>query len=382
MDIIATIELVFSPFAGPLNTLDRMKAARSRFVPGGQSSPWVVVAILLALIVVAGIVAALWRRRVRHKKQWGKFSNHANRVGLSNEEQSLAIKIAGAAGAQDPNTVFVSDTVFNRGAEKLINRSVRDSGSSGTCGTCAFLLSLRQKLSFQIPSGKAKVASVDLGPIDPGMVLNVLRQRVPEEFEVVVIQPEDSSEGLTVRIEERVDCRPGESWVVRYPRDGILWEFNAWATKVAGQAVSLRPVGKLRWVNRRKFVRVPADNPAHVAPFPFEQADRQKGGPPEFVPARLVEIAGPGLMLETEVQARTGERVLVVLELDDTIVESLATVRRGRPEGATQGPIAVELVGLTTSDVSRLARETNVAAKANEVDPRLGEPVEMAGQEG
>jgi len=101
-------------------------------------------------------------------------------------------------------------------------------------------------------------------------------------------------------------------------------------------------------------------------------------GPPEFVPAVVSELAGPGLCIELPLEVKTGDRVLVVFELsgktdrdsdlrkaDKTApVEVIEDVGEVRHVKAIENgfSIAVELTGLSDSDVNELIRATNAAS--------------------
>jgi hypothetical protein len=155
----------------------------------------------------------------------------------------------------------------------------------------------------------------------------------------------------------------------------------------------------IRFINRRRFLRVPVKKPAFIAHFPFAKtpevssdtsevvseaeqdsanAPASTWGPPEFVPAVVTELAGPGLRIEAPLEVKVGERVLVVLRLDEEkeqdavlvqegkaptskIVEDIGEVRHTK---AIQNglSIAVELTGLSDSDVNELIRATNAAS--------------------
>jgi hypothetical protein len=158
---------------------------------------------------------------------------------------------------------------------------------------------------------------------------------------------------------------------------------------------------ELRFVNRRRFLRVPVTKPAYVAHFPFARAAASPGpknmksfrmyrssagflesrwGPPEFIPAVVTELAGPGLCIETSLKLQVGDRILVVFRLDEEenqdstgrktesdkkakskIVEDIGAVRhiKAIKNGFS---IAVELTGLSDANVSELIRATNVAS--------------------
>ncbi len=98
-------------------------------------------------------------------------------------------------------------------------------------------------------------------------------------------------------------------------------------------------------------------------------------GAPEFAPATVTEMRGPGLRIETLLDVRAGERVLVVFDLEveplvsddpstmarrSRLIEDIGEVRHVKrlEEGVS---VAVELSGLKDSDVNELIRATNAA---------------------
>jgi len=156
----------------------------------------------------------------------------------------------------------------------------------------------------------------------------------------------------------------------------------------------------MRFVNRRRFLRVPVHKQAFIAYFPFTRkpiADSHEGmksfrmyrssagdsgsvwGPPEFIPAVVTELAGPGLCVEARLELKVGDRVLVVLGLDEEKKQDSAPLVGGDksiPSNIAQDvgvvrhvkaiengfSIAVELTGLSDSDVNELIRATNTAS--------------------
>jgi hypothetical protein len=97
---------------------------------------------------------------------------------------------------------------------------------------------------------------------------------------------------------------------------------------------------------------------------------------PEFKPAILTEIGGPGLRFESDMQVKNGDRMLVVLGLERNggrICEHLGTefahskkrlirdiaVVRNVCEKAERRSIAVELVGLNDNEIDGLVKATN-----------------------
>jgi hypothetical protein len=221
----------------------------------------------------------------------------------------------------------------------------------------------------------------------------------PDTIESTVIENNDTE--LTVQLAKPVKIIFGEVWCARYYFGASVWEFDTSVISCNGDMLVLNHSDQLRFVNRRRFLRVPVNKPAFIAHFPFAKTAAGSGqknmksfrmyrssaeflesrwGPPEFVPAVVTELAGPGLCIETSLKLQAGDRILVVFRLDEEedqdstgrkpesdkkakskIVEDIGAVRHTK--AIKNGfSIAIELIGLSDTDVSELIRATNVAS--------------------
>lgn len=364
-------------WARTLAPLERLGGVKGRFSrPAGGHWLWIA-AGLAAAVVLVGLIALLFhRRRVARRRVWQAFVTRAEQLGLSAEEQSLLAKIARTVRLTNLNAIFTSEEAFHRGVGAMAASNETLDKGNGVCAGCAFLMLLREKLGFQAPPTEARLGTVKLAPMAAGTVLTVVRPLDADSFEAVVTDSKGSEE-LTIVPEVPVDCHPGESWVIRLAQAGTVWEFSALLLRMAGEQVVLKPVGEIRWLNRRRFVRVPTRRPAYVASFPFDKP-LLEGDVPEFVPAALIEIGGPGIELIAPMQAETGQRVLVILELsDERLTESVGVVRRAVPDQLGM-KMSVELIGLNTSEVSELAKATNLAARVAGASAAVGRPRPVA----
>ena len=379
---------ILLPLLGPVGPLQRIRGVGKSFSGGGKATSsttaWLVV--LGGCLVIGGIIGvfAWMQKREQGKARWKQFGQHASSAGLGDEERRLMLNVALGAGVKDPELVFTSEEVFERGLGNVERLAGGANGFGGSgmvmCRSCRFYQSLREKLGFVRAEKKKAPAPTEasLGPLKPGMTLAVVRQQEPQDFEVTLTAAEKSGGELTVKSDEPVGGQAAESWMLRYSEESILWEFSARVVRVADGEFVLKPVSDVRGVDRRRFVRVPVDKAAQIAPFPF-QKDNADPVPPEFAPARLVQLAGPGVVLEADMQAKTNDRVLVVLELEDRSVSGLGMIRRGN-DGADGGEtVAVELVGLDHTQVATLAKETNASiARADQqsAEASNAQPVE------
>jgi hypothetical protein len=163
----------------------------------------------------------------------------------------------------------------------------------------------------------------------------------------------------------------------------------------------------VRFNDRRRFPRVSVNKAAFIMRFPFSsmlisddsEQDSMEGvsntagqswKPPEFVPAVVTELGGPGLLIETPFEVRVGERVVVILKMSDEltlnslgnsrdislrraleqkekstplrIIEDIGEVRRIShiQDGLS---IAVELTGLRNADLNELIQETELSSQ-------------------
>ena len=104
------------------------------------------------------------------------------------------------------------------------------------------------------------------------------------------------------------------------------------------------------------------DRPAHVARFPFFSENPEQEIP-EFIPARLLEIGGPGLLLQASPGAHVGERVLITARLaTNRLVHGLARIRRQSANEKDGAFLGVEIVALDPAEMAELVRQTNLAA--------------------
>jgi hypothetical protein len=225
-----------------------------------------------------------------------------------------------------------------------------------------------------------------------GKKLRITRRKIHDrdsgDIETAVIK--NNSMELTVKLAVPVRSGSGELWRARYYFGASVWEFDTSVVSCDGDILVLNHSDNVRFINRRRFLRVSVNKPALIASFPFARmvagdSDNSKiasgstWGPPEFIPAVVTELAGPGLRIEAPLEIKVGERVLVVFSLDEEggrdliperraakvatskIVEDIGEVRHTK---AIQNglSIAVELTGLSDSDVNELIRATNAAS--------------------
>ena len=403
MTVSVSISFVLEGAWLALTPLERWSAARS-FKDDPSLGRWMAIvcfAVLVVLVVVFWWVSA--RRVKKGRKSTGKsFEEYARQRGLSDRERQFLGIVANKAGLKRPESVFTMGSAFGMGAARVIEEGT---GGEHTADDREMLKTemafLREKLGFggkRSSSGKssAGLSKVTTRQIPVGKKLYITRRKARANVDIESTVVRNSDTELAVTLSQAVTIVFGETWCVRYYSGASVWEFDTTMLSYDGDTLVLNHSDSVRFVNRRRFLRVSVRLRAFVARFPFmspfeasvagrgdgpalPDASAETWAPPRFVPAVVTEIAGPGLRIESPLEVKTGERILVIFCLDEEGSEELG---RGDAEGGVTRPmtaedigevrhveaieggfsIAVELTALSDSDVDALIRATNAAS--------------------
>ena len=365
-------------------------AAAGKFNDNSMSAPWLIPAgiIAIAALTVLFFWVSFKRSRQERKSSEQLFLEYARKRGLSDRERQILLSIANKAGLKRNESIFTLTSAFERGVTEMKENFADNQTSEQARQLRTELSFLREKLGFrrQLSSSKSvtnKSKKLSSRQIPVGKTLQMIRQKrdqEPREVESTIVRNSDIE--LAVRLARPIKITFGELWRIRYCYGSSVWEFNTSVVSYDGDILLLDPRDNIRLINRRRFMRVPVKRQALVACFPFSKATESAWGPPEFIPAVVTELGGPGLCIESKLEVKKGERVLVILNLDEEqamnsrsantgilkMVEDIGEVRsvKAVPNGFS---IAVELTGLSDSDVDDLVRVTNAASiKANAGD--------------
>jgi len=365
-----------------------------------------IICALLTIVVLAGLLLLISIRRTRQARKTSNelFLKYAEQKGLSARELQIIVATAARAGIRQKEDVFTMDDAFDRGAAVVIAENIAKGQVPEEIRQLKTEMSfLREKLGFQnqfIPSvagTAAKPKKFSSRQIPAGKSIHITRRmdNVSDEIEAAVI--ENTEMELTAKLVTPLRINFGEVWRVHCYFGVSVWEFDTTVVGYDGNVLVLNHSDEVRFVNRRRFLRVPVNKAGFIAHFPFEKTHQVKGEsktgvsaagqnlssnigrflkPPEFFPAVVTELAGPGLRIEEPMQVKVGDRVLVMFELDkgDTqnqalhgktkpsrIVEDIGEVRHVKTieKGFS---IAVELTGLSDAEIDELVRITNAAS--------------------
>ncbi|HEX41128.1 MAG TPA: hypothetical protein ENN81_03615 [Phycisphaerales bacterium] len=418
---------------GMMDSVFNMAAGLGRYVGGRAGAAWGVLAQLtprerweamqgyktvmterwftISGLAAIGVLSALlfyvtYRRKKQELRVSGRmFDEYARKYGLTAHEKALLRDIARRAGIRRDESIFTLGSAFDRGVGRMVQEQLDGEPLPEQVRSLRMELSfLREKLGFKtvVPHAASTrapdISQLSSRQIPAGRTIHMTRRRGrDDEIEATVVENTDAE--LAVRMTCHVKVTFGEFWCVRYYFGASVWEFDSSVLSFDGDVLGLAHSENVRFINRRRFLRVPVHRQGYIASFPFvapcEEARTQRShgsrssgragciadgswGPPTFVPAVITELAGPGLRVEAGLNVKTGDRVLVVFNLDEDmdagpsdpagphrhagkIVENMGEVRHvtTTAEGAS---IALELTFLSDPAVGELIRATNTAA--------------------
>jgi len=378
-----------------LTPIERWGAAR-RFNTSFVTERWFVLTAVIVLIILAALLIVVsLNRTVRERKVTDNmFSEFADKAGLSERERQVMLDIAAKAGLKQSSAIFTMSNAFERGIARMIEKGFggKQMGTARKEDLRTELTFLREKLGFRKPASisagstrKTRKLSSRQIPVGKKMYITRRKSRQSDSIECTVIKNDEME--LVARLSISLESEHGEAWLARYYFGASVWEFDTSVINSYDDILVLSHSNNIRFINRRRFLRVPVSKPAFIARFPFARTSvgggfvgaKSSWGPPEFVSAVITEFAGPGLRIEAGLDVKVGDRVLVVFSLDEEqnqdsdteqpngkmpvskVVEDIGEVRHIRPirNGLS---IAVELTGLSDSDVNELIRATNAAS--------------------
>ncbi|MFA5423597.1 MAG: hypothetical protein WC374_07025 [Phycisphaerae bacterium] len=349
--------------------------------------------LVFAALIITGFIKFARQRAGQDTNSSNIFHEQANKRGLSEQESRVLLYIARLAELGDSTEIFTMKKAFDLGAHRLTREAAGTMDCENIKRLTAELGRLREKLGYLVRLGEASDAADGDKPssrtIPRGKNVYVTRRTSHgvDDIEATVIA--NSDEGLAVRLPFKVDSMYGEQWQVRYFYGASVWEFDVPVISGQGDVLVLGHSNNIRFINRRRFLRVPVNRRAFIAAFPFEKdVNTDSGGDseksqnvfesglvlPQFIPAVLTELAGPGLRFESALELKINQAVAVVFELEFSrhqqteqqeheirIIQATGRVRHIR-EIEKGFSVAVEMTGLAEAEINELIRATNIAA--------------------
>ena len=379
-----------------LTPIERWHAARLLDSASTDQRLYIILSVAAIIILTVLFIAAGYRHKAKEQNIVNKvFVNYSQRMGLSRLERQILLDIADRTRLKSIESIFTMVTAFDRGATEITKDVLARRGAKASKNLSAQLSVLREKLGFEkkhsTTAGSAANSNKSSSKqIPAGKQLYMTRLNAVDSTEIESTVIENNDVELTVKLNESLESKPGELWSVRYYFGASVWEFETSSISCYGNILVLNHSYNIRFINRRRFLRVPVNKPTFIARFPFarmlqSESDRSSNnisgnswGPPEFVPASVTELAGPGLRVEAPLDVKVGDRVLVILKLSEEedrksnsqrtgktapekIVEDIGEVRHTK-KIKNGFSIAVELIGLSDPNINELVRVTNAAS--------------------
>jgi len=398
-----------------LTPAERFEAMR-KLNTGFMVDRWFITGGIIAIILLSIIFFIVTFNRIRQERRSSGqlFDEYADKRGLSSRERQILFRVACKARLKRNESIYTLVTAYDRGSAVVIEQGLTGHQTSEERKQLEMELSfLREKLGFKkrtplaaIPLTKLKKPSSRQIPVGKKVHMTRRQLQKSEDIEAIIVKNSDTE--LAVRLSDQVKISFGEPWCVRYYFGSSVWEFDSSVVSYDGDMLFLNHNDDVKFINRRRFLRVPVKMSGFVAHFAFERSFNEisgngapmmtrdmvddspvSWGPPKFVPAVITELAGPGLRIETSLKVKVGERILVVFNLAQEcdsdmldynkrlnvpqIVQDIGEVRHVKPIDNWLS-IAVELTGLNDSNVNELIRATNVTAlNTNKSDQLVSE---------
>jgi len=381
-----------------LTPWQKWSAARGMGADGGAGlQKWFTIVLVAILIVLFVMLIKISFNRLQQERQRSErqFLENVRRRNLSVREFHLLQQVIKRGGVRRHDQIFQDLDAFEKGTAHVIAEVVKEQGPQWHARILAEIDFLREKMGFKtqgltevLPAKKTKgPRKLTTRDIPLGKSISITRRfgRMSDEIQALIV--DNTPQHLVITLNKQVKVTFGELWRAHYHFGASVWEFDTSVLSFDGERLILQHSDDVRFINRRRFVRVPARNLAFISRFPFQrhvgpagdllldpQSAQDDWKPLEFVHATVTELAGPGLRVEASLALNVGERILIILRLDDQcdpefekgqtpvsrIIEDIAVVRRCEPQD--QGySIALELVGLADADIDELVRVTNLS---------------------
>jgi len=358
------IYVSWSPLVAQIDAADRFRAVQN--LTSSTSLIWAVP--IAAVISVLGVVLAVSfaRRQMAARNDRVLFATHATHRGLSDAERQCLLQVTEAVDIKQASSIFTLPRAFGRGEEQLLRQGAASMSEADRNRMRTQLASLREKLGFTGRTGQKSDRPSLVDTIETGSHLTAVHPDTGEVTDVTVAGM--ASAELTIHVAGAANVQPGQQWILRYSHGQIIWEFDATVVAHADGKAVLHYCGEVRFVNRRRYRRTETALSAQICDYGF--ASGNDDSQPQFSPATVVEIGGPGLMMvETTHSAAVDDKVLIIVKFRNrSVVQSLAKVRwTGRSLGGLM-IMGVEMIGLSDRDLNILIHESTLAQRALAAD--------------
>ena len=273
MTIASVITTGFTVIFAALTPAQRWQAARQPDSSFMSERGFILVGLVTIIILTILLIVVSYHRRTKERKISNRrFFEYADRFGLTNRERQILQDIATRAELKRIVSIFSMIQAFDRGTARLIEDTLALQGVDSSKRLSAEMSALREKLGFEKQStasvGSAKPSSRPTSrQISPGKKLYVTCPNADDLTNIESIVIKNSDVQLTSRLATPLQRSPGEVCCVRYCFGGSVWEYDATVVRCEGDILVLTHSNDVRFINRRRFLRVPVSKPALIAHF-------------------------------------------------------------------------------------------------------------------
>ena len=417
--ITASVTTTIHNILATLKPVEKWNAVR-QLDTSVMTERWFILAGLVTIIILTLLLIAVsYHRRMEERRISNRrFFEQADKLGLTRMERQILQDIASRVDLRTNVSIFSMIEAFDRGVSRIIEDTLALQGIEASKRLSPDVSALRQKLGFEKQSatslGSAKQSSRPTSrQIPTGKKLYLTYPDANDLVNIDSVLIKNDNVNLTIKLDMPLQRRSGEICCVRYCFGGSVWEFDSTVVSYQDNMVILTHSDNVRFINRRRFLRVPVSKPAFITHFPFlrtvpansgdkvsgktdlNDADENVWGTLDLVPAVVTELAGPGLRIEAPLEVTIGERILIIFQLNEEshqeyptpddentrqsiteqkkittpfkIVEDIGEIRHTEAieDGFSTG---LELTGLSDSDVNELIRATNAASMKAKAD--------------
>lgn len=387
-----------------LTPVERWQSARNM----GSSRPLIdnrfviICLVILLVLVILLMVVNKYYREFSRKGRKDPFIEYGRQKGLSKGEVNIMRLVARSMPLADIHSIFAVPEIFNNGVQKIVNELISHNRNEEADQFKAELSYLREKLGFvkKLPKNSLDINQKDLSSrqIEEGTKITVTPRMTKDHVgEIPGEVVNNSFSGFVVKVSNQIEIEDSGLWYIRYYFGANVWEFDTTLIKVDGDRLVFSHSDEIRFVNRRRFLRVPVKMPGLIAKLSFsykksmDQGDEGPIGPiyddiaedavsdyegpiwgaPEFCPVSITELGGPGIRMTVPFEMYEGDRVLVIfrvkhiilqedseMDMEAEIVQDVGEVKNVRKVGE-KFSVAVELTTTNEVHIAKLIQITN-----------------------
>jgi hypothetical protein len=328
-------------------------------------SDWVWVLLAIAALALLGALGTWALLFAQSRKGWKAFARRAEREALNAGERKVLTYMVRLAKLKNPESIFLTQAAFDAGQVRLEHSPQLAAMPKATRSELGSVLaSLRKKLRYRPLSSLLNRTTTSRRV---GVGAEVTMTCLTSGEEALGTVADTTAKLLAIEPRAPLRLRRGELWAIRCHLDGRFWEYQSPMKRGSDGMLYVSQTDTMHMVNQRRYPRaaVPRTTPLRCAlaavPDGGEQGD--------FVASNLLEIGGPGWLVETTLALEVEQEVLAELKKAEAeLIQGRGVVRRVQPGAEGSTVVAIELLGLSREQMDVLLELTETAARQGEAE--------------